>query len=187
MYRQFPCGIPLGPSPTALICPQTWETSWPALPIPSNYPKKILGNVADLIAQRFLGAWSKNCSRVWLQQRQTRTRVSGNMKPDQPVSTVLNKTGPGMTFCQEKLNTAGLPNALFAPFPCFFLFSNSIWIVSLLLGGRSYTVGRKGIIFSHSNSGFPRDIFPPLTQLSKTLNSEHIEHPRTVLRKTEEN
>lgn len=34
---------------------------------PLYYPKKILGNVADLIAQRFLGAWSKSCSRVWLQ------------------------------------------------------------------------------------------------------------------------
>lgn len=35
-----------------------------------------------------------------------------------------------MTFCYDKLNTAGLPNAL------FLLFSNSIWIAFLFLGSQ---------------------------------------------------
>lgn len=103
--------------------------------------KKILGNVADLISQRFLGARSKNCSRFWLQWRQKHSRISGNTK-QQPESTILNKTGPGMTFCYEKLNTAGLPNALLVPFPCFSLFSNSVCIAFLLLG-HSYTRQKK--------------------------------------------
>lgn len=34
---------------------------------PRYYSKKTRGNVAGLIAQGFLGAWSKNCSRFWLQ------------------------------------------------------------------------------------------------------------------------
>lgn len=46
------------------------------------------------------------------------------------------KNGPEITFCYKKLNTAGLPNALFVAFPCFLLFSNSIWIAFLFLASQ---------------------------------------------------
>lgn len=118
-----------------------------------------------------------------LQKRQTQSRVSGNLKQDQPVSTILNKSGPGMTFCYEKLNTAGSPNALFVPFPCFSLFSNSIWI-ACLLSGHSYMRQKKKYLLTQKlriSKGFP-----PLTELSKLLNSEHAKYPRKMLRKTEE-
>lgn len=139
MDRQFPCGIPLGHSLTVMICLQIWEASWSDLPNPL-YSKKVFqkstwkcgrpdcprapGSLEQELLQ-ILAAVETNTEQS-LREHETRSTCEHNPE----------KNGPEITFCYKKLNTAGLPNALFVAFPCFLLFSNSIWIAFLFLASQ---------------------------------------------------
>lgn len=150
-------------------CPQTWETSWPALPMPSSIPEKYLEMWQNWLPKGSSEPEARTAPDFGCSRDKHRAESQGTWNKIDLWAQSWTKLGQEWHFCHEKLHTAGFPNALFVAFPCFLLFSNSIWIAFLFLG----SWGRKGII-SHSSLGLPREIFPPVIQHSKILNKEII-------------